>query len=228
MRRILVFAAVATLLALSAANAHAACPDGSLLITPHGSYYPLPTMLSSPATFSIVATDSITANAPNIVLVMTNASYQGLTGNVVVGWTGKSGEVNESIFPKSSFQAISTGYIPDPMVTPFDSGRYNVSDLKEHLGVNGTSDDTLYFTYGLFLGGHSITQTPVTFNVTASSTNLRMLVLAIAMTSCSPTYNLRVPPCRPGFVVPEPATVFIATSLIAALAFYSIKRRKST
>lgn len=228
MRRILLLTIVATLLALSAGTVNAVCPGGSLLITPYGTYYPLPIMLSSPATFSIVASDSIIANAPNIVLVMTNASYQGLTGDVVVRWTGASGEANESIFPKWMFQAINTGYIPDPMVAPFDSGRYNVSDLKEHLGVNGTSDDTLYFTYGLFLGGHSITQTPLTFNVTLSSSNTRMLVLAIALTSCSPCFNLRVPPCRPGFVVPEPAAVFITASSLIALGLYSIRRRKST
>jgi hypothetical protein len=125
-----------TLFMLFVSGAYAACPGGELLINPHGSYYPLPIILSSPATFTIESINSTTGIFPNIVLVMSKASFDGLTGPVIVEWTGTSGQSNQSIFPKPSFQAATNGFVPDQTVTPFDSGRYNVSKLKERLGVN--------------------------------------------------------------------------------------------
>jgi hypothetical protein len=215
------------ILALFACSAYAACPGGELTITPHGSYYPLPIMLSSPATFNIASINSTVAVFPNIVLVMTQASYDGLTAPVVVNWTGTSGQYNQSIFPKGDFQAATSGYIPDAMLTPFDCGRYQVSKLKEHLGVNGTKDDTLYYTFGPFLGGSGIGQTPRAFTITLPSTHPRMLVLAVARSGvCTPFFNMRVPPCKPGFIVPEPAPIFLATASLAAAALFIVKRRK--
>ena len=142
-RQLLALAMALALTTLFASNAQATCPGGELLVNPHGSYYPLPTMLTSPATFTIESVNTTTGVFPNIVLVMTQASYDGLTGPVTVTWTGTSGQSNQSIFPKMSFLAATAGYIPDQMVTSFDTGRYNVSDLKQHLGVNGTIVDTL-------------------------------------------------------------------------------------
>jgi hypothetical protein len=106
------------------------------------------------------------------------------------------------------------------MLTPFDCGRYNVSMLKEHLGVNGTKDDRLYYTFGPFLGGSGIGTAPRAFTIT-------MLVLAVARSGvCTPFFNMRVPPCKPGFIVPESAPMFLATASFAAVALYIAKRRK--
>jgi hypothetical protein len=227
MRRLLLLAIAMALLALFASNAYAACPGGELTISPHGSYYPLPIMLSSPATFNISSINSTVAVFPNIVLVMTQASYDGLTAPVVVNWTGTSGQYNQSIFPKGDFQAVSTGYVPDAMFTPFDCGRYNVSMLKEHLGVNGTIDDTLYYTFGPFLGGSGIGQTPRAFTITLPSTHARMLVLAVARSGvCAAFFNMRVPPCKPGFIVPETPPIFIVTASFSAIGLYAIKRKR--
>jgi hypothetical protein len=227
MRRLILTAVAMFLLTLFTSPVHGACPSGELSITPNGSYYPLPIMLSSPATFNITSKNSTVALFPNIVLVMTKASYDGLTGQVTVNWTGTSGQYNQSIFPKTSFWAASTGYIPDQTVTSFDSGRYEVSKLKQHLGVNNTQDDLLYYNFGPFLGGSAIGQTPRTFTVTLPSTHARMLVLAVARSGvCTPFFNMRVPPFKPGFVVPESAPMFLATASFAAVALYVAKRRK--
>jgi hypothetical protein len=102
-----------------------------------------------------------------------------------------------------------------------------VSDLKQRLGVNGTSQDTLFYNFGPFLGGSAIGRIPREFTVTLPSTHPRMLVLAIARSGvCTPFFNMRVGPCKPGFIVPEPAPILMATASIAALGLFAIKRRK--
>jgi hypothetical protein len=228
MGRLLASAIAMLLASMFVVNVYASdCPNGELVIIPHGSYYPLPIMLSSPATFTIESGNTTIGLFPYIVLVMTKASYDGLTAPVRVNWTGTSGQYNETIFPKTSFSATTTGYIPDTTVTPFDTGRYAVSNLKEHLGVNGTQNDVLYYTFGPFFGGTAIGRIPRQFTVTLPSTKPRMLVLAIARSGvCAAFFNMRVPPCRPGFIVPETPPIFIALASFAAIGLYAVKRKK--
>ena len=231
MRRLILAAMVMTLLALIASpltvQAHGEA-TGALRITPHGSYYPLPIMLSSPATFNITAIDSKTVCNPNILLVMTNASYQGLTGDVIVEWVGGSRS-----FSKASFTAVhnNNAYVPPSGVS--EGARYRVSSLKKHIGVNGTADDTLWYVYGPFLS-RCVNQTPQTFTVTLPSTNPRMLVYAIGKIvsfscfdiACCYSFDTRVPPTMPGFVVPDLAPVLLALASFSAFGVYAIKRRK--
>jgi len=227
MKKLLFPAVAMAILALFISNTYAACPNGALIIMPHGSYYPLPIMLTSPATFTIESINTTTGLFPNIVLVMTKASFDSLTGPVIVNWTGTSGQSNQSVFPKMSFQAATTSYIPDQTVTPYDSGRYIVSDLKQHLGVNGTQEDTLYYNFGPFLGANAIGRIPREFTVKLPSKHARMLVLAVARSGvCTPFFNMRVSPCKPGFIVPETAPILVATASIGALVLFAIKRRK--
>jgi hypothetical protein len=226
-RRLLLLALVVALLALFVGSAYAACSGGELVINAQGSSHPLPIMLSSPATFTIESINTAIGIFPNIVLVMTKASYDGLTGPVVIDWVGTLGQSNQSVFPKTSFQAATAGYIPDQTVTSFDSGRYNVSELKEHLGVSGTKDDVLYYNFGPFLGGSAIGRIPKQFNVTLPSTHPNMLVLAVARSGvCAPFFNMRVNPSGPGFIVPEPAPIFLATASIVAIGLYALRCRR--
>lgn len=195
---------------------------GEIRIEPHGSYYPLPIMLSSPATFNTTATDQATAYNPHIVLIMTNASYQGLTGHVLVNWTGGS-----THFPKASFTSVELNgaFVPPSGTTP--GARYTVASLKEHLGVNDTADDTLWYAHGAFLSG-PINQTPQEFTVTLPSTDPRMLVYIIGMSSATGNlFDMKVPPTMPGFVVPDLAPLLLATASFGALGLYAVKRRKT-
>jgi hypothetical protein len=232
MRRLIYVAAVLSVLMLVTIPLKVeACGEatGALRIEPHGSYYPLPVMLSSPATFNITAIDTKTVYFPNILLVMTNASYQGLTGDVMVEWDGGSRN-----FSKTDFTAVSDNddFVPPSGTT--EGARYKVSSLKEHIGVNGTADDTLWYAYGPFLS-RPVDQNPQEFTVTLPSTKPRMLVYAIGKifksscffdTACCWKFNTRVPPTQPGFVVPDLAPIILATASFTAFGIYGIKCRK--
>jgi len=208
MRRLIFAVLVMALVALIASPLTVqACGEatGALRITPHGSYYPLPIMLSSPATFTITAID-----------------------DVMVEWVGDS--IN---FSKASFTAVSDDSAYVPLSGVSEGARYRVSCLKKHIGVNGTADDTLWYVYGPFLSG-PVDQTAQTFTVTLPSTNPRMLVYAIGKITCFGSFsiecfdffNTRVPPTMPGFVVPDLAPVLLALASFSAFGVYAIKRRK--
>lgn len=170
-----------------------------------------PVMVSSPATFSISVTQH-PADDPHILLVMTKACYDGLTGNVKVTWTG--GSIS---FSAADFTAARTGKVPPS--TP--NADYTVASLQDHLGVTHSED--VYYVLGPFLAG-SITQTAQTFTVALPSTAPRMLVYAIGKSSTD--FDNNVPPTIPGFVVPELGTILLALASFSALGLYSLKRRQ--
>lgn len=171
-----------------------------------------PTMVSSPATFNISVTEHPAAD-PHILLVMTKACYNGLTGSVQVTWTG--GSIS---FSAVDFTAATTGKVP-PSTPDAD---YTVASLQDHLGVSHSEE--VYYAFGPFLAG-PITQTEQTFVVTLPSTAPKMLVYAIGKSSTD--FDNKVPPTIPGFVVPEPGTILLALASFSALGLYSLKRRKT-
>ncbi len=173
-------ALVATLFLFSPSVGAFDCPGGELTITPSGVL-----ALSTPVTFSIAFDCPNSANFPNILLVMTKTSYEGMIGPILVNWTGGS-----TSFAKTDFQAADNGYIPPQTVTSYDSGRYGLSELREHLGADDTANDSLYYVFRPFLSG-SIGRTAQTFNLTLPSENPRMLVLTIARTVCSTSFDIR-------------------------------------
>lgn len=169
-----------------------------------------PTMISSPATFSISVTQH-PADDPHILLVMTKACHNGLTGSVQVTWTGGSAS-----FSAANFTAAKTGKVP-PSTPDAD---YTVASLQDHLGVPHSED--VYYALGPFLAG-PITQTAQTFTVTLPSTAPRMLVYAIGKSSTD--FDNKVPPTIPGFVVPELGTILLALASFGALGLYSLRRK---
>jgi len=179
----------------------------------------LPLMVESPATFEIwlVPPPAPPGNDPHVLLVMTEASYSGLSGDVVVSWTG--GSTN---FPKTAFLPVNTGYVPTSGTT--EGGRYTVASLQDHLGVSHS--EMVYYAHGPFLA-EPITQTHQTFTVNLPSTNPRMLVYAIAKCDGSTLFNQKVPTTIPGFVVPELGPALLAIASFGALALYTVKRRKT-
>jgi hypothetical protein len=224
-KQILTLAIAMALLSLLTTRASADCLSGTIIISPNGNL--LPMMLTTRQTFTIESGNTSTGLFPYIVLVMTKASYDGLTGPVTVNWTGASGQYNESTFPKLTFTTATTGYIPDPTLTPYDSGRYEVQSLKTQLGVNGTKDDFVYYNLGPFLGGSAIGRLPKEFTVNLPATNPKMLVLAVARSGvCTPFFNMRVQPCTPGFIIPEVPPMLIVMVSFAAVGLYAVKRKK--
>jgi hypothetical protein len=187
---------------------------GTIRIEPHGSYYPSPIMLSSPATFNIsVQRSADPTTDPHILLVMTNSCYHGLTGTVNVTWTG-----GFIAFPKP-WTEVNTGYVPPTGTVP--GVRYQVSGLKDHLNIS----DSVWWAYGPFLAD-DITQTKQEFTVTLPSTDARMLVYAIGKTGETELFNNRVPPTKAGFVVPELGPVLLALASFSAFALFAIRRRR--
>jgi hypothetical protein len=169
-----------------------------------------PTMISSPATFNISVTEH-PADDPHIILVMTKACYNGLTGSVQITWSGGS-----KSFSAANFTSAKTGKVP-PSTPDAD---YTVASLQDHLGVSHSED--VYYAFGPFLAG-PITQTKQTFVVTLPSTAPRMLVYAIGKSSTD--FDNKVPPTIPGFVVPELGPILLALASFSALGLYSLRRK---
>lgn len=171
-----------------------------------------PTMVSSPATFNISVTEH-TASDPHILLVMTKACFDGLTGSVQVTWTG--GSIS---FSAADFTAVTTGKVP-PSTPDAD---YTVASLQDHLGVSHSED--VYYAFGPFLAA-PITETEQTFVVTLPSTTPKMLVYAIGKSSTE--FDNFVPPTIPGFVVPEPAPILITLASFSALGLFLLRRKQT-
>ncbi len=193
----------------------------------------LPVMVESPADFEIwVQGAGDPTYDPHILLVMTNESWDGLTGNVVVSWNGDSVS-----FAKGDFAMADSGYVPPSGTT--EGARYTVASLKSHLGTEGP----VYWAMDAFLDGPLHTSPHQNFTVTLTSTKTRMLVYALGKTDCDqestlqiPTnlnpncndypFNNKVPPTIPGFIVPELSTILLALASFGALGLYAFKRRK--
>jgi len=153
---------------------------------------------------------------------MTTPSYEGLTGPVTVNWTGGS-----TSFAKANFQTVDSAYVPPATVTSYDSGRYGLSELREHSGVNDTTNAPLYYVFGPFLSG-AIGQTPQEFNVTLPSENPQMLVLAIARTVCSTSFDIRalLTEIIPEFDAVFPGLVLFAFGFCLVSAHFISRSRK--
>ena len=211
MRRQIAVLTLIAALALIIVPAYAA----TIQIDPHSSGYPSPIMLSSPATFNI-SDVSKTDYDPHILLVMTVASYNGLSGDVVVTWTGGS-----TTFHKTNFTLATFG--GGNKIPPGVKADYTVASCADHLGVSGND---VYYAFGPFLA-NKINSTKQEFTITASSTALRMLVYAIGREgSLTNKLNNNVPHTQPGLVVPEIATLALIASPFAGLGLYTIRRRK--
>lgn len=173
----------------------------------------------SPADFDIWVTQGETSD-PHIFLVMTETCYNGFTGNVKIDWTGGG-----TTIPKGSFtkEEDENAWLPDdPNVPDVSNIRYKLAQLWSHIG----SEEPLWWAFVPFLSGTLLTTNPTSFTVTFSSTNPRMLVYALGKTDGSTEFNNRIPPTKPGFMVPEPATIVaVATSLIALIGYTTLKNK---
>jgi hypothetical protein len=189
----------------------------TIRIDPHSSTYPNPVMLTSPATFSI-SDVSKTDYDPHILLVMTVASYNGLSGDVVVTWSGGSLTFHKADFTLAAFGGGNS--IPPGVA---NSAKYTVASCADHLGVSGHD---VYYAFGNFLA-NPISSTKQEFTITASSTALRMLVYAIGREGCATApLNNKVPNTQPGLVVPELVPALLSLGSFSALGVYAIKRRR--
>jgi hypothetical protein len=207
-----VLALVALALAISPALA------ASIRIDPHGSYFGLPIMISSPATFnvSIVGGSGNPTTDAHVFLVMTETSFNSLTGDVTVAWNGGADSVTIIAWTMESDNSVK---VP-PDTTPGTG--YTVAALRDHLNTT----EPIYWAFAPFLDGMNITNMPTAFTVTLPATEPRMAVYILGKTVGSELFDNRNPPTQPGFIVPEPATIAAAGLSMVALLGYAVVKRK--
>jgi hypothetical protein len=184
---------------------------GSLRISPS-----LPIEVSSPAEFETwVQPGCDSVNDLHIFLVMTQACYNSLTGDVEVEWNGGSITIAMGDWTMESDNSVK---VPPNTV---NGAGYTVASLKDHLETSGP----IYWAFEPFLGG-TLDEDHQTFTVTLPSGNPEMLVYDLGKCDGSTMFDVRVPPTIPGFVVPEPAAIAAVLSPMIALAGYAIHRKK--
>jgi hypothetical protein len=205
--------------------------QGTIRLEPHGSSYGAPdnVVLTSPATFyvNVTGASSNPTKDPHVFLIMTETSYNSLTGNVVVNWT-YNGPKSVTI---TTWHKETDNSVKVPPNTESGTG-YTVASLRSHLNTT----EPIYWAFESILSGKDLTFTPKAFTITLPATKPRMLVYVLGKvysthqfnTQCEPCckFNNRVPPTQPGFVVPEPTTIATAGMSLVALAGYAIVKRK--
>ncbi len=184
-----------------------------------------PITVESPATFEVYVNDpnDSPTTDPYILLVMTKASYDSLSGVVEVSWTGGSIDI-----PKDDFTGVlpTDGKIPpigEPPGGTDEGDRYSISSFQSHLGV--PPDEPVYYALKPFLP-NDITTEKQEFTVTLPSDATRMLVYVLGKCGGSSSYNNRVPPTEHGFIIPELGPLLLTLASFSALGLYTIKRRK--
>jgi hypothetical protein len=184
-----------------------------------------PVMLGSPVDFTIwVEGAGDPTGEPNVFLVMTEACWDSLTGDVEVSWS--SGSVS---FMKEDFTPAQLNSEKLPPTGTTEGDCYTVASLKDHLSYGLSepisSTETIYWAMKPFLSS-PLTGTPQTFTGTLPSTHPRMLVYALGKTEGSNLFDNKVPPTRPGFVVPELGPMLLILAPFTAFAVYAVRRRK--
>ena len=185
-----------------------------------------PVMLESPVDFTIwVNGAGNPTSEPNVFLVMTEACWDNLTGDVVVSWSdGFVSFTNEDFIPAQ----LNSDKLPPTNTT--EGASYTVASLKDHLSCGLSepisSTETIYWAIKPFLSD-PLTNTPQMFNATLPSTHPRMLVYALGKTArASNLFDNKVPTTRPGFVVPELGPMLLILAPFSAFAIYAVRRRK--
>ena len=183
--------------------------QGQIRIEPHAFDPPDPVIVGSPATFNITVVEH-TARDPQLLLVTTKVCLDGLGegGLILVSWDWNP-YIPAVGLPAGAFTPIDKGWIP-PESDGFGK-IYQAKSLRSHLGVE---DELIYYAYlDMLVDGNEIAEGD-SYNVTITvpSTSPRVLVYAFGVDS-------KVPPTRPGFVIPEfgIGTIAALGSMVVAL-----------
>ena len=180
--------------------------QGQIRIEPHAFDPPDPVILNTPAIFTITVVEH-TANNPKILLVISEDCYNGL-GMITVDWNWDPYLASLG-FTKSSFTWIDKGWVPD---SGDGFGKlYQAKSLKDHLGV--PEDEGIYFAYGPMPPSAIEKGDIFEVTITVDSSAPRALVYVFGCDS-------KVPPTRPGFIIPEIPLGTIATLLAMISALY--------
>lgn len=209
---------IALILAIGTASI-ASAGVGSIKIDPYW-----PTMVASPATFETwVEGGSGPAYDLHILVVITKACYDGLSGDVVL--EDGLGPVD---IAKLAFTAVT---LNSEKVPPGYTAQYTVASLKDHLSyglsVALLSTDTIYWALAIAPFDEPLTGTHQEFTVTVPSSAPRALIYVMGSSvDDSGDLDMHVPPTPAGFVVPEPATIAATATAIGAFGLYAYRRKR--
>jgi len=181
---------------------------GWIRIEPHAFDPPDPIILGSPATFYVNLTSADKeVDDPQLLLITSKACLDGLNGDLItVSWSWEPYVPPMEVSPFIEVDPKAGG--ADKWIPPEAAGYgkiYEADSLASHLE---SGEDTIWYAYvDMPVDGNIIKGTDLyEFTLTVPSSAPRVLVYVFG--ECA-----KVPPTRPGFVIPE-----IALGPIAALA----------
>ena len=214
-RRSLTIGVLALTLVLSASISFVFAGTGSLRIDP-----PLPYMNESPAEFTVWVQGKDTAYNPIILLVMTESSYNGLSADPEVEWSGGS-----VVLATPWTMETSNGVKVPPAAS--NGAAYTVASLKSHLETS----EPIYWAIAAILDGPIVPDETYELTVHMESSAPRMLVYVLgASEEGSGEHDLRGPPTIPGFVVPEVplGTLLTLATMLGTVGVYKLRNRVRT
>jgi len=166
-----------------------------------------PRITTSPANLMIFHTGEADIKDVHLLIVIDESTYDDL----VTITTNTSLTIS-----KSDFELVTVDRLG------FGNCEYEVSAIKDKLGVGRDVD--IYYNFTVFL--EEITTSPTYFTLTVNSNPVRVLVLALGKDGGSYVFNACSSFSKSTFVIPEPATIFMAAASIAALGAYIYKRKR--
>ena len=180
---------------------------GWIRIEPHAFDPPDPVILESPATFYVNLTSANKEVVdPQLLLITSKACLDGLSGPITVSWNWEPYVPPVGVSPFTEVDPKAGGadkWIP---LEADGYGKiYEADSLASHLE---SGEDTIWYAYvDMPVDGNKIEGTDLyEFVLTVPSSAPRVLVYVFGE-------DAKVPPTRPGFVIPE-----IAFGSIAVLA----------
>ena len=197
----------------------------SIRISPSGDYWGS-VMVASPATFYANVTNSNDDGTYDIHLLMVipQSCYDSL-GSVSVSW--EAGSNGQGSWTAGSVD-VTTWTGPETTnglkLPPQAKNGYTVASLQDHL----RPEEPLYWAFVAILDGAKLEkQDPgIPFTVTLSADEPKMGLWLIGKNPGSDELDNQTPTTKPGFVIPEPATIFLATSSLLALGLYTYRRKE--
>jgi len=198
------------LIAISNVNAEE-CPHIIQVIPVGSEETGEPRITTSPANLMIFHTgEAHTVTDVHLLIVIDKSTYDGL-----------------GAITTSTSLSISQGNFVGPVTDDrlgFGNCEYEVSAIKSKLGVG--QDKDIYYCFVKFLDEIGNMKSPTYFTLTVDSTSVRVLVLALGKDRSSDVFNACSSFSKSTFVIPEPATIFMAVASIAALGAYAYKRKR--
>ena len=201
-----------------------AWPDQNIKVWPVGTETDTgePIVTTSPANMMIYTVAGKKAcNNVWLLLVLNEETYTGLNYIDVYG-------VN---YAKIEFAKVTASKIPPPEPDGAypgceDHEQYAVGSVKDKLGTTGDIYSCIKLVFGSVTT--EITDFTITVYLSGSVSDLKVLVLALGRTVGSGTGQFNNGSSYSGstLIVPELATILLATASLSVFGLYTLKRRK--